>query len=89
MLSPTASTFFSNGALVHPHPGFTLRILSVSSPVEYSQKTWLMVEFWGTYPKSNIVSGMVNLGALVADPVSNKTSTTVQSTHTILFISNA
>jgi len=48
-----------------------------------------MVEFWGAYPKSNIVSGMVNLGALVADPVSNKTSTTVQSIHAILFISNA
>ena len=33
-LSPTATTVFSNGALVHPQPGTTFRILSSSSSLD-------------------------------------------------------
>ena len=44
VLSPTAIASFDKGALVQPQPGVTLVILRVSSPVEWSQKTWLIFE---------------------------------------------
>ncbi len=37
VLSPTASTVLVTGAVVHPHPGLTFRILKVSVPIFLSQ----------------------------------------------------
>ena len=38
VLSPTASSECLSGALVQPQPGFTLTILSESSPTDFIQK---------------------------------------------------
>jgi len=57
---------------VHPQPGTTFKIFSSSSPVESSQKSWEILEFWGTNPKSNDDSPIVRRGALVAIPASTK-----------------
>jgi len=71
VLSPTASSDFSSGAFVQPHPGTTFRIFSVSSPVENSQNECEIVEFCGTYPKSKSDSGIVSRGAPQADPATS------------------
>ncbi len=57
VLSPTASSFFLSGAFVHPHPGLTSVIRSVSSPTLLTQNTCEILEFCGTYPKLNVVCG--------------------------------
>lgn len=83
VLSPTASSFFVRGALVHPQPGITLSIFSNSSPVEYNQKGYDILEFWGTYPKLNTDSLIVSLGAAEAEI--DKTKTTRRAVISAIF----
>ena len=85
-LSPTGSTFLSKGALVHPQPGTTFRILRSSSPVESSQKSWVILECCGTNPKSNEDSAIVSRGALVAIPASTRTEIRINNSCLIVFI---
>ncbi len=85
-LSPAASSVLSSGALVHPQPGFTLKILSVSPPTFLIQKTWDTWLFCGVRPKSQKISENETLGGPVFPPgeqKSVKTTITTASDRTI------
>jgi hypothetical protein len=87
VLSPTASTSLSRGAFVHPQPGFTDKIFSESSPFEKSQNTCVTMEFCGTKPKLNSVSGITMRGADIAklDSKNSKQSTSMIENFNLMF----